>query len=262
MEIYVQKTCYQNDIDLPTMREAGRIAANVLKRVSAQISPGVATLELDEYARSLLQEYGAQSACYGYRMKNLVFPAHICVSINDEVVHGIPSPHRFLKEGDLVSLDVCIIYEGHVADNAATFGVGNIAPKYQRLLKVAESALYNGVAKALPMGRVGDISSSIQKTVEKEGFSLVREFVGHGVGRELHQEPQIPNCGLSKGKGHKLYPGMTLAIEPMVNFGVPNITYKSDGWTVATLDRKPSAHFEHTILLTESHPEILTLPSV
>lgn len=248
-------------IDIDTMREAGRIAANVLKRVADEVRPGVTTMDLDAYAQDLIAKYGAKSACYGYKGNGKIFPSFICVSMNEEVVHGIPSPKRIIQEGDLVSIDVCVMYNGHAADNAKTVPAGTASEKNLRLIAVAEEALQRGIEKAIANNRVGDITFAIQKTIERSGFSIVKEFVGHGIGRELHQEPQIPNCGLAKGTGHLLKPGMALAIEPMLNLGLPAVAYMPDGWTVVAMDGKPSAHCEHTIFVTENVPEILTLPT-
>lgn len=247
------------NLDINAMRAVGRIAAEVLGSLEKAVVVGVSTLDLDLYARDLIKEYGAQSACYGYRNNGLVYPGFICVSVNEEVVHGIPSSRRIIQEGDLVSLDVCIRYDSHVADNAKTIPVGAVSEENLRLLDAAEKALYAGIENAVPNHFVGDITSAIQEVIERSGFSIVREFVGHGIGRNLHQDPQVPNYGLANGKGQKLKSGMALAIEPMVNAGLPSITYMPDGWTVVTLDRKPSLHFEHTIFITENGPEILTL---
>lgn len=249
------------NIDIEVMRIVGRIAANVLKLLAEAVKSGVSTLDLDLYARDLIKSYGAQSACYGYKANGLTYPGSICVSINEEVVHGVPSAQRIIRDGDLVSLDVCVAYNSHVADNAKTIAVGDVSETNRRLINVAEEALHRGIKNALSNGYVGDITSAIQQVVELSGFSIVKDFVGHGIGRQLHQDPQIPNCGLAKGKGPKLKLGMALAIEPMINVGLPSVVYMPDGWTVVTLDRKPSAHCEHTIFITENGPEVLTLPT-
>lgn len=249
------------NININAMRAAGRIAADILKCLENAVQIGISTLDLDLYARDLMKQYGAQSACYGYKANGLTYPGAICVSINEEVVHGIPSARRIIQDGDLVSLDVCVEYDSHVADNAKTIAVGNVSEVNRCLINVAEQALHAGINNAVANNRVGDITSAIQKVVEDGGFSIVKEFVGHGIGRELHQDPQVPNCGLARGQGQRLKLGMALAIEPMINAGLPSVVYMPDGWTVSTLDRKPSVHCEHTIFITENGPEVLTLPT-
>jgi methionyl aminopeptidase len=238
--------------EIARMRRACVAAAEILREVAALVQPGRTTAELDEAAGELIARYGGKSPFRGYRG----YPGNICVSVNEEVVHGIPS-NRKVQYGDIVSLDVGIILDGFVGDNATTVAVGVVEPRTQQLLRVAEQALYAGIAVARPGNRVGDISHAVQSTVEAAGFSVVREFVGHGVGRTMHEEPQIPNYG-RPGEGPKLKPGMTLAIEPMINAGTGEVMMLEDGWTVVTADGAPSAHFEHTVLVTEDEPEILT----
>jgi methionyl aminopeptidase len=204
-------------------------------------------------------EEGAVSACYNYQVGKRRFPSYTCISVNEEVVHGIASTKRVLRRGDVVALDVTVIHRGFVGDNACTVRVGEVDPQVDRLLTVTEEALHVGIQEARPGNRVGDISAAIQRFVESHGFSVVREFVGHGVGRSMHEDPQIPNFGKS-GSGPQLLPGMTLAIEPMVNLGRPEVEVLADGWTVVARDRRPSAHFEHTVLVTPEGPEILTVP--
>jgi methionyl aminopeptidase len=223
-----------------------------LRDVAALVQPGRTTGELNDAAGQMIAQRGGKSPFLGYRG----YPGHICVSVNNEVVHGIPGKRK-LQYGDIVSLDVGIILNGYVGDNATTVAVGLVAPRTQQLLRVTEQALAAGIAQARVGKRVGDISHAIQTTVEVNGFSAVREFVGHGVGRKMHEEPQIPNFGRPKD-GPKLKPGMTLAIEPMINAGTHEVKVLSDGWTVVTDDGAPSAHFEHTVLITEGEPEILT----
>lgn len=242
----------KNERDIEAMRLAGAVAATVLEEVANWIAPGVTTKEVDNYAATRIKHYEAKSAFLGYRR----YPNYICISVNEQVVHGLAGDRR-LQFGDIVSLDVGVVYHGFIGDNARTVAVGGCDVNAQKLIDVTERALYEGIARAVPGNRVVDISRAIQQHVEANGFSVVREFVGHGVGRSMHEEPQIPNYVDGKNSP-KLRPGMTLAIEPMVNAGVPGVKILDDDWTVVTLDGKPSAHFEHTVLITESEPEILT----
>jgi methionyl aminopeptidase len=242
----------KNERDLEAMRPACQVASTVLDEVISCIQPGITTREIDDYAAARIKHYGARSAFLGYRK----YPCHICISVNEQVVHGLASDRR-VQFGDIVSLDVGVLYNGFIGDNARTVPVGGCDLLAQRLLEVAERALHEGIAQAIPGNRVADISRAIQSCAETNGFSVVREFVGHGVGRSMHEEPQVPN--FVEGKpSPKLRPGMTLAIEPMVNAGLPAVKLLKDGWTVVTQDGKPSAHFEHTVLITESEPEIMT----
>ena len=241
------------------MRAACAAAARVLRDLSALVVPGVTTAGLDQAAKGLMLRHGCESACHGYVVNRLTYPGHICVSVNDEVVHGIGSPSRIIREGDLVSLDVVVRREGFIGDNARTVLVGEVDPAARKLCQDTERALQAGIAAARVGNRVGDISAAIQSVLAPGGYGIVRDFVGHGVGRKMHEEPQIPNFGKA-GSGPKLLSGMTLAIEPMVNLGTHKIIMASDGWTARTADGKPSAHFEHTVLVTEEGPEILTLP--
>lgn len=245
--------------EITIMREAGRIAATALKIVADAAKPGVSTYELDQIGKDAIENMGAVSACHNYKTGNLRFPAYTCISINEEVVHGIGSLKRILTEGDLVSVDVSVVYKGYVGDNAKTVIVGSTDANNQHLVKITQEALTHGIGQAKPENRVGDISSAIQKHVEENHLSVVREFVGHGVGKSMHEEPQIPNFG-RPGQGVKLKAGMTLAIEPMVYFDGGGVEYASDGWTILTKNRRPAAHFEHTVLITENGPEILTIP--
>jgi len=244
----------KSERDLEAMRPACAVAGSVLNDVAAFIQPGITTKELDEFAASRIKHYGAKSAFLGYRK----YPCNICISVNEQVVHGLAGP-RPLRFGDIVSLDVGVIYNGFVGDTARTVPVGGCGVLAQKLMDISEKALYEGIAQALPGRRVADISRSIQNFVESNGFSVVREFVGHGVGRSMHEEPQVPNFVDSKSTP-KLRSGMTLAIEPMVNAGSPEVKILNDGWTVVTQDDSLSAHFEHTVLITDSEPEILTWP--
>lgn len=251
----------KNKEGIAAMREACRVAADVLAKMRALAAPGISTYDLDQEAKKIIDGYGARSACYNYRPSrgHRPFPAYTCISVNEEVVHGIGSIRRVLRPGDIVSLDVVVEYGGWIGDNAVTVRIPPVAPEVDQLLTVTEVALQHGIAAAKVGNRIGDISNAIQIYVEKHGFSVVRDMVGHGVGRSMHEEPQIPNYG-RKGTGEKIRPGMTLAIEPMVNLGTYRIETLDDGWTTVTGDGKPSAHFEHTVLTTDNGPEIITIP--
>ncbi len=244
----------KNDRDLEAMRPACAVAGAVLNDVAAWIKPGVTTKEIDLYAATRIKHYGGKSAFLGYRK----YPCQICISVNDQVVHGLAGERR-VEFGDIASLDVGVVYNGFIGDTARTVAVGGCSVAAQRLMDVTEKSLYEGIAQAVPGKRVVDISRAIQKYVEDNGFSVVREFVGHGVGRSMHEEPQVPNFVDGKSSP-KLRAGMTLAIEPMVNAGLPGVKILNDGWTVVTQDGSLSAHFEHTVLVTETEPEILTWP--
>jgi methionyl aminopeptidase len=248
----------KTDIDYRGMSAACRAAAEILNEVASHVQPGRTTAELDELAVTLIKQRGAKSAFFGYRVRgaDCPYPGHICVSINDEVVHGIPGPRR-IQYGDVVSIDVGIVLNGYIGDNATTVPVGLVELRTQELLRVTERALYDGIAQARCGNRVGDVSHAIQSTVEAHGFTVVREFVGHGVGRKMHEDPQVPNFG-DPGRGPRLKKGMTIAIEPMINGGTAKVEVLSDTWTVVTADGKPSAHFEHTVMITDGEPEILT----
>jgi methionyl aminopeptidase len=241
------------------MREACAIAARVLDSLKPLVRPGITTMDLEEAGRAEIARHGARSACYGYQHGSRRYPAYTCISVNEEVVHGIPSFKRVLREGDIVSLDIVLEYHGYVGDNAFTVPVIPVAPGILKLLRVTREALDLGVRAAQVGNRIGDISSTIQAHVEAHGFSVVRDMVGHGVGVAMHEPPEIPNFG-RKGTGEKIRPGMTLAIEPMVNLGGFATRVLPDGWTVVTKDGSPAAHFEHTVLTTEKGPEILTIP--
>jgi len=249
----------KNPEAIKRMRESCSIAATVLARLKEQVRPGITTKDLDEIGRDLIASLGARSACHGYQLHSRRYPAYTCLSVNEEVVHGIGSLKRILRDGDVISLDVVVEYNGYIGDNATTVPVGVIAPRTAELLKATEEALYVGIKQAQVGNRIGDISHAVQTYVEARGFGVVREMVGHGVGREMHEEPQIPNFG-RRNSGEKIRPGMTLAIEPMVNLGGYQVRTLSDGWTVVASDGQPSAHFEHTVLTTDSGPEILTIP--
>ena len=240
--------------DLKLMRPACAVAGGVLDEIAAFIQPGVTTRQVDEFAARCIQAHGAKSAFLGYRK----YPCHTCLSVNDEVVHGLATD-RELQFGDIVSVDVGVFYKGFVGDTARTVAVGGCGVLAQRLMDVTEHALYEGIAVAVPGHRVTDISRAIQDYVEGNGFSVVREFVGHGVGRAMHEEPQVPNF-VDRKMNDKLRAGMTIAIEPMVNAGRAAVKILKDGWTVVTQDGSLSAHFEHTVLITDGKPEILTWP--
>jgi methionyl aminopeptidase len=244
----------KNERDLEAMRPACMVAGAVLNDVVSYVRPGLTTKEIDLFAASRIKSYGAKSAFLGYHK----YPCNICISVNEQVVHGLASDRR-LEFGDIVSLDVGVVYNRFVGDTARTVAVGGCGVLAQRLIDVTERALYEGIGQAMPGKHVVDISRAIQNYVESNGFSVVREFVGHGVGRSMHEEPQIPNFVDGKSSP-KLRPGMTLAIEPMVNAGLPGVKLSNDGWTVVAQDGSLSAHFEHTVLVTESEPEILTWP--
>jgi methionyl aminopeptidase len=249
----------KNKEAIARMRESCAVAANVLHQLKLLVQPGISTQDLEEAGRDLIARQGARSACYGYTIGSRRYPAHTCISVNDEVVHGIPSIRRILRDGDIVSLDIVIERNGYIGDNAATVAVGRISPEVERLLRVTREALDLGIAHAATGRRIGDISHAIQAHVESAGMSVVRDMVGHGVGLSMHEEPQIPNFG-KPGKGDLIKPGMTFAIEPMVNLRGYRTKTLPDGWTVVTADGSPSAHFEHTVLTTEHGPEILTRP--
>jgi methionyl aminopeptidase len=238
--------------DLAAMRPACVVAGRVLNDVAAFIQPGLTTRQVDDFAAERIKHYGARSAFLGYRK----YPCQICISVNEQVVHGLAGP-RVLRFGDIVSLDVGVVYNEFVGDTACTVAVGGCGLLAQRLMDVTEKALYEGIARALAGNRVVDISRAIQNYVEDAGFSIVREYVGHGVGRKVHEDPQVPNFVDAK-PSPKLEPGMTIAIEPMVNAGAAATKTLNDGWTVVTQDGSLSAHFEHTVLITGSEPEIMT----
>jgi len=238
--------------EIEKIAQSCRIVAKTLDAIKLMVRPGLTTLEIESFADTYVREQGGEPAFKGYRG----YPASICTSINNEVIHGIPSK-RILEDGDILSVDLGVYKDGFYGDGAVTIPVGRIAPGLERLLNVTEESLYIGIGSARVGNRVSDISYAIQSHVESNGFSVVRAFVGHGIGRELHEDPQIPNFG-PPGRGPRLREGMTLAIEPMVNLGVYEVFILNDGWTAVTADGKPSAHFEHTVLITSEGPNILT----
>jgi methionyl aminopeptidase len=242
--------------EIDKMSRASRIVAEVLEALRHQTKPGVTTGDLDSFAEKFILDRGGRPAFKGYQVQDQVYRHALCVSVNEAVVHGIPSG-RVLKEGDIVGLDVGVVVDGYYGDAAITVPVGVITEQACRLLQVTEEALHKGIAQAVVGNRISDISHAVQAHAEAASFSVVTEFVGHGIGRKLHEEPQVPNYG-EPGKGPRLKPGMTLAIEPMVNLGGPETAYLADGWTAVTRDGSLSAHFEHTIVVTEAGPRILT----
>ncbi|MDA8442875.1 MAG: type I methionyl aminopeptidase [Peptococcaceae bacterium] len=242
----------KSDREIDYMRDAGRIVANTHAELAQAVKPGVTTQELDRIAEDYITKAGAKPAFKGYNG----FPATICASLNEQVVHGIPGLRK-LENGDIISIDVGAVINGYFGDAAATLPVGMITEDAQRLLDITQQSLFVGIDQAVVDNRLYDISSSIQTFVESNGFSVVRDYVGHGIGRNMHEDPQVPNFG-KPGRGTRLQAGMTLAIEPMVNMGVHEVKTNSDNWTVVTRDGKLSAHFEHTIAITDAGPEILT----
>ncbi len=239
------------------MREAGRLVGEVLTALAARVAPGVTTADLDELADTRIRQAGATPAFKGYHG----YPATICASINDEVIHGIPSGRRVLNEGDVISIDVGASLDGYFGDSAITLPVGQVSEEAATLLRVTDESLYKAIDAVKLGGRISDIGHAVQKHVEAYGFSVVREFVGHGIGQKMHEEPQVPNYG-EPGRGPRLTEGMVLAIEPMVNAGKPAVKVLADGWTAVTRDGSLSAHFEHTVAVTADGPWILTAREV
>lgn len=239
--------------ELSLMREACRISAGALRVAGEAVRPGISTGEIDKIAYDYIISQGAEPNflhLYG-------FPATACISINDEVIHGIPSKNRILKDGDIVSIDLGAKKDGYNGDNAATFACGNISEEAKRLMDTTRESLYEAIKFAVPGGKLGDISSAVQRYCEERGYGVVREYTGHGIGKALHEDPSVPNYGTA-GRGVRLLPGMTIAIEPMINQGTARVKVLPDGWTVKTLDSKLSAHFEHTVAITKDGPVILT----
>ena len=241
--------------ELKIMREACRISAEALKLAGNAVQPGVTTAEIDRIAEKYILSQGAVPNFKNYNG----YPATACISINNEVIHGIPSVKRVIKAGDIVSIDLGAKFDGYHGDNAATFACGDISEEAKRLIDTTRESLYKGIAAAVSGGRLGDIGYAIQQSVESRGYSVVRDFVGHGVGTNLHEAPEVPNFG-TRGRGIRLMPGMTLAIEPMINAGRSDVKVMPDGWTVLTKDGSLSAHFEHTVAITPDGPQIMTKP--
>lgn len=248
MAIYI----YNND-EIAGISKACEITAGVLDKLEDLIRPGITTYEIDAFAKNLIDSAGGEPAFLGYKG----FPASTCISINEVVVHGIPSKEVKLKEGDIVGIDMGVFYRGFFGDSARTYKVGSISKEAEFLCKVTKEALYKGIDKCCAGSRISDVSSAVEEYVSQYGFSPVREFVGHGIGRNLHEEPSIPNYG-DPGKGPRIKNGMVFAIEPMINIGTYEVKVLDDGWTVVTKDRKLSAHFEHTVCIIEDRAEILT----
>lgn len=239
--------------EIEKMRQSGRIVRQVLDQVRSMVAPGVTTMDLERAAESKIAELGAKPAFKGY----YDYPCVLCTSVNEEIVHGIPSEKRALKEGDIVSIDCGVVLDGYYGDAAITVPVSAVKPELRKLLTVTEESLYRGIDQALIGNSVGDVGAAVQEHVEANGFSVVRDFVGHGIGTRLHEEPQIPNFG-ARGHGAKLREGMVLAIEPMVNYGKPGARVLDDKWTAVTVDGSFSAHFEHCVAVTKDGPVILT----
>jgi len=243
---------FKSAAELEAMRQSSRIVAAVLGELEPLIRPGIRTRDLDLYAEKRTRELGAVPAFKGYRG----YPASVCISVNEEIIHGIPSG-RILQEGDIVSLDFGVLFEGFYSDSALTVPVGRTVPEALQLIAAAERSFFKGLEQLREGNRLSDISAAIQASVESDGFAVIRQFVGHGIGRALHEEPQIPNFG-APGRGPKIRPGMTLAIEPMIAAGGYEVEVLEDGWTAVTRDRRLSAHYEHTVAMTENGPEILS----
>lgn len=247
------KPILKNSWEIEILRRANRIVMEILLTLKEAVKPGISTYEFEEIALRLCEKKGVKPAFKGYKG----YPYALCVSLNEEIVHGMPRKDRILKEGDIVSFDFGVIYEGYVGDAALTVGVGEISEKAKKLIKVTEEALYKGIEKAHLGNRIGDISFAIQSYVESFGYNVIRAFVGHGIGKSLHEPPEVPNFG-KPGRGPKLEVGMVLAIEPMVSEGSYEVQILEDGWTAVTRDRSLSAHFEHSIVITPNGPEILS----
>lgn len=240
--------------EIELMRRAGKVCGDILKELRDIIKPGISTMEIDRFVEKTVKANGMKASEKGY----CGYPASVCVSINEEVVHGIPSKKRILREGDIVSVDLVVEYKGYMADAARTYAVGEISPEARHLIETAEKAFFDGIAFAKEGYRLSDISNAIQKTVEGEGFGVIRDFVGHGIGSDMHEDPQIPNYG-KPGKGPRLQRGMTLAIEPMITQGSYEVDVLQDNWTAVTIDGGLAAHYENTVVITDGEPQLLTL---
>ncbi|MGC6456126.1 MAG: type I methionyl aminopeptidase [Coraliomargaritaceae bacterium] len=249
----------RTNAEIQSIREACQLAATVLYRLTEAVEVGMTTYDLDQLGRKEISALGGESACYNYSAGNIRFPNYTCISINDEVVHGIGRLERIIREGDAVSIDVVVRYNGFIGDNATTVILGSAPTEIVQLVSSTCESLEYAINYARPGNRVGDLSNAVERFIKKRGYGIVRDFVGHGVGSSMHEAPQIPNFG-RRGQGPLLKPGMALAIEPMINLGGPEIKILEDGWTAVTRDGKCSAHFEHTVLVTDDEPEILTIP--
>lgn len=243
---------YKTKEEIELIRQSGLVLGKAHGEVAKHVKPGVKTRDLDKIAEEYIRDHGGVPSFKGYKK----FPGSLCISVNEAVVHGIPGEYE-LNEGDLISIDCGVCLNGFHSDSAYTYAVGDISPEAQQLLKVTKEALYEGIASAKAGSRIGDISYAIQKHVEHHNFSIIRELVGHGLGKSLHESPEVPNFG-KRGRGPKLKEGLVIAIEPMVNLGKRNVVQERDGWTIRTFDRKPSAHFEHTVAISNGTPDVLT----
>ncbi|NIO11021.1 MAG: type I methionyl aminopeptidase [Deltaproteobacteria bacterium] len=246
----------KSEREIEIMRRANVVVAEILEKLTETVAPGVSTLDLDRMAEEWTYKKNAKPAFKGYAVAGRVYPYSLCTSVNEEVVHGMPSK-RVLKEGDILGIDFGVIVDGFYGDSAVTVPVGKISEEAERLMQVTRDSLYRGIDELREGNRLGDLSSAIQNLVENAGFSVVREFVGHGIGKKLHEEPPVPNYG-ETGRGPRLVEGMVLAIEPMVNAGRPEVEVKEDGWTAVTRDRSLAAHFEHSVAITKNGPDILS----
>ncbi|RKU29927.1 type I methionyl aminopeptidase [Candidatus Poribacteria bacterium] len=254
----MDKLRIKNKVEIEKMKRSGKAAATVLKRIGEAIAPGVSTADLERISRDTIAEVNATSSFLGYQLpEHEPYPATICTSINDVIIHGIPDKSQVVKEGDIIGIDTAVSIEGYHGDNAYTFPVGNISPLAERLLEATRNSLYDAIAEAKSGNRIGDISSKLQNGAESEGFSVLQSFAGHGIGRNLHEAPEVPCIGVA-GRGLRLRPGMVLAIETMVNVGLPDVQMLADGWTITTADGSLSALFEHTVAILSDGPEILT----
>ncbi|HEY2774907.1 MAG TPA: type I methionyl aminopeptidase [Candidatus Binatia bacterium] len=247
----------KTEAEIERMRRPARITAEILAALCEKARPGVTTADLDREAARLIARSGARSAFKNYRVGDAVYPAVLCASVNDEIVHGIPSETRALSDGDILGLDFGVEIDGYFADSAVTVAIGKVDAESERLIRTTETSMERGIEQAREGARLGDIGSAVQEEAEAAGFAVVRDFVGHGIGRALHEDPQVPNFG-KRGRGRSITTGMVLAIEPMVNAGTAAVKMDSDGWTARTADGRRSAHFEHTVAVTRRGPEILT----
>jgi methionyl aminopeptidase len=249
----------KNSEEIEGMRQACRVAADVLDEMLKLVAPGMSTYDLDQAGKDIMARMGAKSTTINYKPAGMTaFPSYTCLSVNEEIVHGTGRRDKILHLGDIITIDACILYKGWVGDNARTVAVGPVPERVEKLISVTREAFFKGFELARSGNHVGDISNAVQRHVESNGFGVVREFVGHGVGRTMHEEPQVPNYG-ARGRGPRLAPGMTICIEPMVTMGSPRLSIGPDGWVAIARDGKPAAHFENTVLVTEDEPEILTL---
>lgn len=246
------KLIYKSDEEIELIRKSADVLSRTLAEIAKEIRPGVKTIALDKLAFNFIQDNGGTPAFLNYNG----FPYSLCISVNDQIVHGFPSEYA-LQEGDIISVDGGVVLNGYISDSAYTFAVGEVSQEVQQLLQVTKESLYKGVSQAVVGKRVGDISFAVQDYIQEYGYGIVKELVGHGVGVELHEKPEVPNYG-QRGKGNKLERGMVIAIEPMINLGKAGVKFWDDGWTVSTIDAKPSAHFEHTVAINRGEPEILT----